>query len=105
VCLQLGTQSAYRDILAERVAPTDQDLASDDALDTWMLKTVGTARHLSGTCKMGPAVDPMAVVNQYCQVHGIQGLRVVDGSILPHVTRANTHATIIMAAERVAAWI
>lgn len=105
LCLQLGTQSAYRDILAERIAPTDQDLASDETLDTWVLKTVGTARHISGTCKMGPAADSMAVVNQYCQVHGIQGLRVVDGSILPHVTRANTHATIIMAAERVAAWI
>ena len=102
-----ATGSAIRlsDILAERVAPTDQDLASDDALDTWMLKTIGTARHISGTCKMGPAADPMAVVNQYCQVHGTQGLRVVDGSILPHVTRANTHATIIMAAERVAAWM
>ena len=47
----------------------------------------------------------MTVVNQYCQVHGLQGLRVLDGSILPHLTRANTHATIIMAAERVAAWI
>ena len=80
-------------------------VASDDALDAWMLKTVGTARHISGTCKMGPAADPLAVVNQYCQVHGMQGLRVVDGSILPQVTRANTHATIIMAAERVAAWI
>jgi len=39
------------------------------------------------------------------QVRGIVALWVVDGSILPHVTRANTHATIIMAAERVAAWM
>jgi predicted dehydrogenase (TIGR03970 family) len=105
LCLRLSAQPAYRDILAARMAPTDQDLAADDTLDTWMLKTVGTARHISGTCKMGPAADPMAVVNQYCQVHGLQGLRVVDGSVLPQVTRANTHATIIMAAERVAAWL
>jgi len=47
----------------------------------------------------------MAVVDQYGRVHGLEGLRVVDGSILPHVTRANTHATIIMAAERIAAWM
>jgi choline dehydrogenase len=47
----------------------------------------------------------MAVVDQYGRVLGLAGLRVVDGSILPHVTRANTHATIIMAAERVAEWI
>ncbi len=39
------------------------------------------------------------------QVRGIAGLWVVDGSILPHVTRANTHATIIIAAERVAEWM
>ena len=87
------------------MAPTDQEMASDDALDTWLLKTVGTARHISGTCKMGPASDPMAVVDQYGRVHGVQHLRVVDGSILPHVTRANTHATIIMVAERVGGWI
>jgi choline dehydrogenase len=105
LCLQLAAQKPYENIIAERLAPTDQDLASDDALDTWLLKTVGTARHISGTCKMGPVADPMAVVNQYGQVRGIAGLWVVDGSILPHVTRANTHATIIMAAERVAEWM
>ncbi len=105
LCLRLAEQTSYRDILAARIAPTDQDLASDDALDTWLLKTVGTARHISGTCKMGPASNPMAVVDQYGRVHGVEALRVVDGSILPHVTRANTHATIIMVAERVAEWI
>ena len=105
LCLQLAQQKAYEGIIAERLTPTDQDLASDDALDTWLLKTIGTARHISGTCKMGPASDPMAVVDQYGRVQGLIGLRVVDGSILPHVTRANTHATIIMAAERVAEWI
>ena len=105
LCLRLARQKAYQDIIAERLAPTAQDLASDDALDTWLFKTIGTARHISGTCKMGPAADPMAVVDQYGWVHGLTGLRVVDGSILPHVTRANTHATIIMAAERVAEWI
>ena len=70
-----------------------------------VLKTVGTARHISGTCKMGPASDPLTVVDQYGRVHGVENLRVVDGSILPHVTRANTHATIIMVAERIAEWI
>jgi choline dehydrogenase len=105
LCLQLAAQKPYENIIAERLAPTDQDLVSDDALDTWLLKTVGTARHISGTCKMGPVADPMAVVNPYGQVRGTAGLWVVDGSILPHVTRANTHATIIMAAERVAEWM
>lgn len=105
LCLRLAQQPVYRDILAERLAPTDADLASDKALDTWLLKTVGSARHVSGTCKMGPDTDPMAVVDQYGRVHGIDGLRIADGSIFPHVTRANTHATIIMAAERIAEWM
>jgi choline dehydrogenase len=47
----------------------------------------------------------MAVVNQYGQVHGLQGLRVVDASIMPDVVRANTNATIIMMAERIADWM
>lgn len=53
---------------------------------------------------MGPASDPMAVVNQYCQVHGLDGLRVVDTSVTPDVVRANTNATAIMIGERVADW-
>ena len=96
---------AFTGIIAARLAPTDQELASDAALDAWLLKTAGNAHHTSGTCKMGPASDPMAVLDQYCRVHGIQGLRVVDASIMPNVTRSNTNATTIMIAERVAAWM
>jgi choline dehydrogenase len=87
------------------MAPTDEDLASDAALDRWLLNNVSTAHHLAGTCKMGPATDPKAVVDQYARVHGLQGLRVVDASIMPDVVRANTNATIIMMAERIADWI
>ena len=54
---------------------------------------------------MGPAADPMAVVNQHCQVHGLQGLRVADASVMPNCIRANTNATTIMIAERVADWM
>ena len=84
---------------------TEQALASDAALDAWLLKTAGNAHHTSGTCKMGPAADHMAVVDQYGRVHGIEGLRVVDASIMPNVTRSNTNATTIMMAERVADWM
>ena len=51
---------------------------------------------------MGPSSDPMAVVDQYCKVHGIEGLRVVDASIMPDVVRANTNASTIMIGERAA---
>jgi len=96
---------AFNGIIAACIAPTAQDLASDAALDAWLLQTAGNAHHTSGTCKMGPASDHMAVVDQYCRVHGIQGLRVVDASIMPNVTRSNTNATTIMIAERVADWM
>jgi choline dehydrogenase len=103
--LRLLETNAYKDLIAERVAPTDDDLKSDDALDQYLLRTVGTARHVSGTCKMGPAGDPMALVNQRLQVHGLEGIRCADPSVLPNVTRANTNVTAIMIGERVSDWI
>ena len=54
---------------------------------------------------MGPDDDPMAVVDQYCRVRGLMGLRVVDASVMPDVIRANTNATTIMIAEKVADWM
>jgi choline dehydrogenase len=54
---------------------------------------------------MGPASDALAVVDQYGRVHGLQGLRVVDTSIMPDVVRANTNATAMMIAERIADWM
>ena len=54
---------------------------------------------------MGPSTDEMAVVDQYCRVHGLEGLRVADASIMPDVIRANTNATTIMIGERVADWM
>ena len=105
LCVKLLEQEPYRDVIETRIVPTDQDLASDEALDSWLLRDVSTAQHISGTCKMGPASDPLAVVDQYCRVHGLEGLRVVDASVMPDVIRANTNATTIMIAERVAGWI
>lgn len=49
---------------------------------------------------MGPASDPLAVVDHELQVHGISGLRVMDSSIMPKVTSGNTHAPIVMIAEK-----
>ena len=54
---------------------------------------------------MGPLSDPLAVVDQYCRVHGLEGLRVIDASVMPEVTRANTNTTTIMIAERAADFI
>ena len=54
---------------------------------------------------MGPDSDPMAVVSQHGQVHGIEGLRVADASIMPDCIRANTNLTTIMIGERIADWM
>ncbi len=97
--------SHLQGLITARISPTDAELATDTALDHWLLANVSTTHHLAGTCKMGPASDPMAVVDQYGRVHGLQGLRVVDASVMPDVVRANTNATTIMIAERVADWI
>jgi choline dehydrogenase len=78
---------------------------SDDALDEWMLRNVSTMQHVSGTCKMGPDSDPLAVLDQRCRVKGIEGLWVSDTSVMPDCVRANTNATAIMIGERVAEFI
>ena len=105
LCVNISERPEYEGIRLERISPTDEELASDEALDAWMLDRVATQHHSSGTCKMGPSSDRMAVVDQYCRVHGLAGLRVVDASIMPDVVRANTNATTIMIGERVADWI
>jgi choline dehydrogenase len=102
LCARLLEHEAYQDIVAARLEPSDQALASDEALDDWLLHRVTTTQHISGTCKMGPASDPLAVVDQHCRVHGLTGLRIADASVMPDVIRANTNATTIMIAERVA---
>ena len=102
IALELSEHPRYRELLAERVDPDEADLESDDSLDTWMRNRVGTSHHVSGTCKMGPASDGMAVVDQYGRVHGLDALRVVDASIMPDCIRANTNATTLAIGERIA---
>ncbi|MCH8870216.1 MAG: mycofactocin system GMC family oxidoreductase MftG [Chloroflexi bacterium] len=101
----IAERPEYQGVIVERIAPSTEVLESDADLDRWVMENVGTQHHSSGTCKMGPVSDPMAVVDQYGRVHGMENLRVVDASIMPDVIRANTNATTIMIAERVADWI
>jgi len=102
MAIRLATQPAFKAILVERITPTDADLLSDAALDSWLMRNVGTSHHVCGTCKMGPSSDDMAVVDQYGCVHYVEALRVADASIMPDCIRANTDATAIMIGERIA---
>ncbi len=104
--LRLLESDAYKDVLDHLISPTEEILADDDALDLWIRQTVGTARHVSGTCRMGPDSDPMAVVDQYCRVKGVQGLWVADSSVAPRVPRSGgLHPTALMIGERVVDWV
>ncbi len=72
----------------------------DADIDDWLRCTVSLSHHLAGSCRMGPADDPEAVVGPDLKLHGITGLRVADASIMPRITSANTHAATVMIAER-----
>ena len=105
ICFGLLEHDAFKDIVDGPLTPTHDDLASDETLDDWLNRNVTTSQHLAGTCKMGPDSDPMAVVDQFCRVRGLAGLRVADTSVMPNVVRANTNTTAITIGERVADWI
>lgn len=73
------------------------------ALEEIVKIEVGTTYHPSSSCRMGPASDPMAVVDGRCQVRGVNGLHVVDAAIFPTGPRANLHFTVCAVAEHAAA--
>ncbi|MDB2523066.1 choline dehydrogenase [Alphaproteobacteria bacterium] len=79
--------------------PADVNVDNDAELDGWIRATGETLYHPVGTCKMGS--DPMAVTNEHGQVHGVEGLRVVDASLMPTLISGNTNAPTIMMAEKI----
>ena len=84
---------------------SEETMGSDDALAAYVRATVSTQFHPCGTARMGPADDPMAVLDQHCRLRAIQNLRVVDASVMPATPRANINLTCIMIGEHVADWM
>ena len=102
LALRLAQHEALRELLIDRLEPSESHLSSDEDLDAWMSRSVVTFSHPSGTCRMGPPSDPMAVVDQYGRVRGIAGLRVVDASIMPDLVSAPINPSVLMIGERIA---
>ncbi|WP_421131834.1 GMC family oxidoreductase [Alteromonas sp. A079] len=82
-----------------------EDAQDDDAIIEFLKERSETIYHPIGTCKMGSDDDPMAVVNNQLKVRGIEGLRVVDASVMPSLIGGNTNAPTVMIAERAADFI
>ena len=102
LALELAQHRGIKELCGARLEPLDQDLASDEALDNWMKREATTFSHICCTCKMGPESDPMAVVDQYGNVRGLENLKIIDASIMPDLVRAAINPTVLMMGERLA---
>ena len=87
--------------MTREIAPGD-GAVSDTELDAHVATNSITVHHPLGTCKMGLASDPLAVVDPELRVFGTEGLRVVDGAVIPDLVGAHINAPIIMIAEKAA---
>ncbi len=103
--VEFVNQLARTEPLSELIEPNlERSLTwnSRDELREKVRAQVGTTYHPSGTCMMGPASDPMAVVDQEGRVYGVEGLRVADASIFPTGPHGNLHFPVVAAAEKIA---
>jgi choline dehydrogenase len=96
---ELFQTSAFDEFRGKEIAP-GSDVQSDEALEAYIREVCGTVFHPVGSCKMG--TDPMAVVDPQLRVHGVEGLRVVDASIMPTLITGHTNAPTIMVGEKAA---
>ncbi|MFO0957558.1 MAG: GMC oxidoreductase [Isosphaeraceae bacterium] len=94
---ELASTAAFRPFRGQELAPGDS-VTSDADLAAYARKACSTVWHPAGTCKMGR--DREAVVDPGLRVHGVDGLRVADASVMPRITSGNTNAPTIVIAER-----
>ena len=99
---EIAAQYALKPFCGAEIAPGPGVPDRNDAIDAWVRQHAESAYHPSCTCAMGPADDPRAVTDGEGRVHGVEGLRVVDASIMPRIVNGNLNAPTIMVAEKIA---
>ncbi len=105
VTVRILRSQAFAPLFGRLTELEDRTLDDDALLDAWMLTHLGTAIHLCGSARFGGAGDRGAVVDQYGRVHGVEGLRVADTSILPSTPTRGPAATAVLIGELVADFI
>jgi choline dehydrogenase/4-pyridoxate dehydrogenase len=95
----VAAQPAMRPYVEREIAP-GPDVVRDDDIDAFIRATCVTVHHPVGTCRMGAASDPLAVVDADLRVRGLSRLRVVDASVMPDIVGGNTNAAVVMIAEK-----
>ncbi len=98
---EIFAQAAFDRYRGREIQP-GADVVDDARIDEFIRAKVESAYHPSCSCKMGAATDPTAVVDPEARVYGVEGLRVVDSSIMPSITTGNLNAPTIMIAEKAA---
>ena len=96
---EIHTQPALSGFRGEELAP-GSDVFSDAEIEAWIRENAGSSYHPVSTCRMGPDSDPTSVVDPELKVHGLDGLRVIDASIMPDLLSGNTNAPSIMIGEK-----
>jgi choline dehydrogenase len=101
IARQVGEADALAKYRAYEMNPGPERQSDEELLD-YARSSGATTYHVMGTCKMGAADDPMAVVSPNLKVQGMEGLRVVDASVMPTMPSGNINAPVIMLAEKAA---
>ena len=98
---EVASQAALKPYRGAEFSPGEA-VQTDEEIDAWVRRSAETIYHPVGTCRMGAAGDPLAVVDDQLRVQGIAGLRVVDASVMPTLVGGNTNAPTMMIAEKAA---
>jgi 4-pyridoxate dehydrogenase len=98
---EVARSSALAPFIERELTPGPA-VSSDTALDAYISQTAITVHHPLGTCRMGKAADPATVVDPELRVLGVDGLRVVDASVMPDLVGGNINAAVVMIAEKAA---